>query len=47
MYKISYKDTLQTQGMWTVFYKWSITFKKCESLCCTSEAYIVHHLCHN
>ena len=37
-----------SQGIKPIFYnnyKWNITFKKCESLCCTSEIYnIVHQL---
>ena len=32
------------QGIKPIFYykyKWSITFKSCESLCCTLETYII------
>ena len=44
MYKINYEDTLHS----TVFYnyKWSVTFKNHESLCCISETYNIAYQLH-
>ena len=44
MYKIGkVQEYIVQQGIQPIFYnnyKWSITFKNCESLCCTPETYI-------
>ena len=32
------------QAMYYNSYKWSTTFKNCDSLCCTPEAYIISYI---
>ena len=47
MYKVSYKDMLYKMKIELIFYnnyKWSISFKNCESLYCTPLTYLILYI---
>ena len=44
MYKINNQDILYYTGNIANNYKWSISFKNCESLYCTSATYIILYI---
>ena len=44
---MNYRDILTTRGVSSVFYnkyKWRITFKNCELLCCTPVTHMVWYI---
>ena len=42
-YKISYKEQVEHRDIATIYHNflWSVSYKKIESLCCTSESNII------